>query len=625
MDELKATIKTGGDLAGLKNCGILVDFSSQRCKLVTVQSVAVYGQDCKYRSYWKLVFSIVRSRASSMIRHTNGFPELLLGMRSKKDTEVAASIALFKRYYDAFSFAQRLGNPDIAAMVKRSALNSTPMQWAILFAKAGRWTTLTKQMEEFLGAISDGMMQTIINELANKEVRNHEQRGASSRSFGSYEKWAIPHEARLLEKFGRDEVQPMSCATVPTQDDLSFLFSPTHGPSGKNDSVPLTLVTGKQDWDSPSTVSVLHHFAESELLAFMHETDTWESVGAIWWMQFLPEGEILHDSATDTHFLVVRVLKGAVLVYPVLSLPAGQYVCDMTALRLLWRVFFTLDALRVLPTMTLSPLHRHVAKCATTYDQGQFLFERTGDPTEVVLWQCDRAFATVPEASLKALADELGAIEGDTLKSTEGKYTDKLALMLIMIIKDGLSIKELKALMLKRNLEEDDLAASYLDELTDDAVADVVLLGDQKQSKEIIKERKGAVKRRLAAATSTIKMVGAVAPILGPMVAPALSKKARSKAALELKGYQDRIYARLDTDCKSLIFDEKPLACRVDVDMGNGRYRCFYDGFKDKSVSWTKRGDKAAALDVLQLAWHWNELATGQGMPAHLQHLYTTD
>ena len=68
-----------------------------------------------------------------------------------------------------------------------------------------------------------------------------------------------------------------------------------------------------------------------------------------------------------------------------------------------------------------------------------------------------------------------------------------------------------------------------------------------------------------------------------------------------------------------VVLGEKPAAAKVHVDTPNGRFRLFYRGFKDKSVSWTERGDQLAAKLALKQLWAWNEAATGHGLPAHLQ------
>ena len=60
------------------------------------------------------------------------------------------------------------------------------------------------------------------------------------------------------------------------------------------------------------------------------------------------------------------------------------------------------------------------------------------------------------------------------------------------------------------------------------------------------------------------------------------------------------------------------MMARVHVDVPNGRFRCFYKGFKYRCFSWTLRGQPSAVRCALRQMWEWNDASTGSGIPLHL-------
>ena len=62
----------------------------------------------------------------------------------------------------------------------------------------------------------------------------------------------------------------------------------------------------------------------------------------------------------------------------------------------------------------------------------------------------------------------------------------------------------------------------------------------------------------------------------------------------------------------------KPAQGQCHVDNDYGRVSIHYPGFTRKSISWTKRGMKKAALLALNQFWSWHTRATGVEPPREL-------
>ncbi len=171
---------------------------------------------------------------------------------------------------------------------------------------------------------------------------------------------------------------------------------------------------------------------------------------------------------------------------------------------------------------------------------------------------------------------------------------------------------------MKRALVANPLDASYVDDLSDEHVSDVVLLGDQSHATQFLKTRTEAVAKRVKHAQQVARLVETHYPTILPAVTKAEAKAAAKKADADLAREKSRVYARLLSEDKSLVEDAMPCVCRVLVDEFNGRFRMYYPGFKDRSISWSKRSVKVAIQEALTQAWDWHFAVTGVRMPAHL-------
>lgn len=286
-------LATARDVPGLRRCGIMVDFSAGQRKAMKVDSPEVALEDHKFKQYWNLVFSLMRSRSASMLRHIWGVPELLAGLHHKDERLRKHTFAKFQKIVEAYNTAKGRGEQIIVDMTKRSPLGTTAMRWATIFAEAGKFETITTQMQELLDAIWKSLNQTIIIENANKELRDKETRSSVSKAYCKYDKWAAPIDAKLFASFQRIEIGVKGCAPVPAAFEPEALFNPPHGNDAKLDSVNLLGITGKQTWETCNTASILESCMDTMLMCHALDNNCWQELSCSWRSFFIPEGQIL--------------------------------------------------------------------------------------------------------------------------------------------------------------------------------------------------------------------------------------------------------------------------------------------------------------------------------------------
>lgn len=608
-------MRTASDMKGLAEFGVISDFSDQKYQSMGLADPCVIVQDGLYREYWNLCTCLIRSRATSMLRHVLGMPESLAGLLHSEPTKKDISLKKFQQLTAAYRAASARPEAEVVAILARSQLGTTVLQWAMKFAEATSWASVSPQLQELLDTIFLSIGQTIILENDNKELRDKEQRGSTSKSYGKFDKWSRPVDQCLLEKFSRKEVQISTCAPVPPSFDNGEVFQPFHGTAGaEKDSVDMIGLTGKSDWVTYNTVSVLDIYAEAALLLHGYENQCWDKLGGSWRSFFVPEGQVI--SKDEFAYLVVKVLKGVVVGWPVLR--PGDSIAKLAEKPDELKIIPVLDLTNfdVIPTEVVSPLHQYIKNPRRA---PSLLWNITGQPQHVLEWQAAQGFAHVPENSLKKLVDEKCTdVDEHLAECHDLKYSHKLALMLMMVYLPELSYEEALAKLLRRSVHELAPEASWLEEIDDEQVADCVLIGEQKETKSIVEDRAKASAKQASDKASVRELCRTFFPRAKQAAQKALTK-AKAKALAKKKQLdQRRLYAALEGDVTTTLKKELPSTVRITQDDKNGRWLIAHPDFRQKSVSWTLRGQLAGSLLVLKVAWGWHQSITGGEIPPHL-------
>ena len=486
----------------------------------------------------------------------------------------------------------------------------------MMCGEATSFERVGSQMQEWLQATFGGILQTIINENANRELRDGELRRGTSKSMSKMEKWAIPCDSGLMAKFHRTEISPNSAIPVPQHFGADALFQPIHDSTGNGDSVDLKRICGKQHWHTYNTTSVGIAYVEMEMLAWARRHGKWGYFDTAWLANFIPEAHFILRKSTKEPFFVLRVMVGAVIGCAVSKrfVDTCKYAfLKMGDTQLVFLAVETLDDWRVMEHKVLSPLDMHLLRKG--FHEG-FTAEFLGKQIGVMDFQSRRGFPGVPESALKKMAELKGSEELHLGETSGCKYDDHLALKLMLAMEPQLSMAEARTMLLTRNLEDDLDASGYIDDVEDEYWNDVVLLGDQKSSKGVLKAMREAKERRAQVKISTQRLVTTC--FEARATAKKKPKAAAKKEAAQRKQENARLYADLSEDVHSALTARLPGPASVVTDRLNGRWICSYPNMKNKSASWTHRGETAAAELVLRTVWGWHRSATGAEWPSYL-------
>ena len=147
MSELRGVLVTGRDRRSLSHIGIKVDFSPTKYRDMQESCDEVHFQDGRMGEYWNLVFSLIRSRSTSLLRHILGLPEMLAGISHEDHEKQQASLEKFKKLYSAYDAAKQRAEPCVKAMVHKCLFGSTAIRWAVRFAEAAQWQRPSPQLD----------------------------------------------------------------------------------------------------------------------------------------------------------------------------------------------------------------------------------------------------------------------------------------------------------------------------------------------------------------------------------------------------------------------------------------------------------------------------------------------
>eukprot|EP00929_Paragymnodinium_shiwhaense_P052115 TRINITY_DN26124_c0_g2_i1.p1 TRINITY_DN26124_c0_g2~~TRINITY_DN26124_c0_g2_i1.p1 ORF type:complete len:285 (-),score=67.83 TRINITY_DN26124_c0_g2_i1:475-1329(-) len=270
-------------------------------------------------------------------------------------------------------------------------------------------------------------------------------------------------------------------------------------------------------------------------------------------------------------------------------------------------VLFDTGTMRVLPTKVRSPL-THYLMGGKTFD---IIFEETGPAVPVIDYQVDHAFSGVAEHVMKKLIDELGISPPSAFKAT--RLSDYWALVLMSHYAGDMGESTVREKMLSR--EEDLLDASYLDLLDQDAIYDMIDVGDQKTATAFVEETNKAKADRKGLVDCVNAMVR---EFFGPAAATKKPKKDDAAVAAGTCKSKTEWCASVKCEWKAVVELQMPVGGKVVVDDHYGRFLVSIHSRGPKSVSWTRRGGPEAAR--LALAWLWRQHADvcpGVAVPSH--------
>lgn len=454
-------------------------------------------------------------------------------------------------------------------------------------------------------------LQSRVIEDANRYLRDHETRESSSNELSHFNEWNLVVASKLLETYEFRQVELANVASTDPKFNAG-LFAPVHASNGEKDSADLYGILAAKAWPSFTAQSLKHTVSNLYFFKFLHQTNQWAQADGAWAVQMLPEGHILIDKPRALQFLVVKVLHNAALVWPVIKASPTEHIyeLDLQTKALDWYVTLSIDDLLVVPAAPLSPVHCHIRKLT---GRSNFVFESARDPLALIDFHAGRGFLGIEEGVLRALCRSEGMMAIEDTASPDLPVSDQMVLELCLAMVPGLTKEAAHALLVRRNLKSDLNTLSYCDFWDEEAVDDVILLGDSRATKDFLKERKNAVKKVETTKANVTKLMS-LRFDHSAAAAPAnrkarTTKKAADKVAQDRAAMKTRFRADMEKDALKAMYKYLPPVGGVCTDTSNGRFQLRYPHLGRVSLSWTLRGQDSAIDQTLRQMWTWHNLA----------------
>jgi hypothetical protein len=337
-------------------------------------------------------------------------------------------------------------------------MNSPMIQWMRFFDVNGGPADRT--LITLARSVFCGLPQSRIVEDANGLLRNCETRQTTAKVVRRLTQWEQPIKGRLLDKWGKEEIQGPSQVPAPASA-LDRLFTPTE-PAADHPNFQqlqqlvdqLKTILDKQDWPSFKPKGSLQQVGELQLLRFLRETNKWGMAQEAWRARVFPVGELVAQGAGEKGlFWVVEVTDPMVLGWRAKRVGNKLWGFDMEAQSLMWRTCFSFEGWRVVPTAFLSPLHLYLTDSPLTGGNFQVAARSLGQPIPLLKWQARHGFGEISEGVMRRLHKELDLEE--LPDSPEGDVTrDRLAMGLMKSIIPDMSADEAFSALRQAHLKE---------------------------------------------------------------------------------------------------------------------------------------------------------------------------
>ena len=267
----------------------------------------------------------------------------------------------------------------------------------------------------------------------------------------------------------------------------------------------------------------------------------------------------------------------------------------------------------------VSPLHRRAAHGPTAPTSVAFRAE--GQPVPLLHWHVARAFAGVPEATIKKVSKELGlgraADEGEADEDLQA-VEHTIVLDIMRHVNKDLTPEQAQRACCQREDAEESADLSLAD-LNLDVLRDVVLPGDHHTVRETVEHKSLRQSNRRQHNTQAKKAVAEHFE-KKPMTAASKAKskhEAKASGVVKLKAGTTKDLWRRSAlgDCLGFIRTWAPPPLKVIEDNANGRYLLAYPAVGRKSFSWTRRGQNQTAVACVKYAWQVHTEHTGEECP----------
>ena len=240
-----------GDTQKLSRCGFICE--PMAATGLTVQSANVMTEDARAHQALDYLFSYMLRRTASCAWHSHSYPSLSAIMCHSNAEIRSQGLTLLKEYDGAWEWSQESGSPKGRWISQRSMLHGRLMVAMVRLARLNDFDGISPELLAFLNCFWSGLLQSVINERANKILRDAETRASTSKDVARLRRWELLRRSGLLQHYKVAVKEPSEHIAVPSDISLACIFKAV----GDTFSVDLkSIQSSTRDWQTWNSTTI---------------------------------------------------------------------------------------------------------------------------------------------------------------------------------------------------------------------------------------------------------------------------------------------------------------------------------------------------------------------------------
>jgi hypothetical protein len=615
LQELLGAIALLKDQVRLEKLGLTVNIKKAAVKGLTSSSPEVEWEDGRCGLLWRAIQKQLKHRAGSMCWHTWGGPGMTAGLLHSSPQLRKKSLAFLKKCDLVLQAAKDNGHPLLLTMQAPQGLETPLMRWIRKAARLGG--------DDGLPAVAAGVLHRFWGMMLNdkfledslKQVRETETRDDTRKHVQRVLTWQVPSTKTLLQKYSRQEVEIKSASSVPAEWNWGKCFSRATvadedlDDTEKKETALLSGVKAPITWHTNTSSSEQQRFADLACLHNLFDTGAFALVSETWKSSLLPEGSFV---AMGSELLyVLKTFARSALAWPAKRDAREVLSLDMKVQQLEWLVVYDISTVQVFSARVVSHLSQHLDK---RQPRGIAL-QQLGAPCSLEEYHTRRGWVGLSEATLRCVFDEYDIALPMATDEGGSDMELSLAIHLACHFDPDIKVQALLANVLKQQFSGSD--STEFDDLDFDWLRDTSLENDARHIEKVVKEHATLEAKSKSTINKKIEQVKAnFARSTGTKEPRRVPKMKEAKVA----ALADRLYAQLSSSADQLLRAACPEDSGIWADPLNGRWRVSFKPLgQQRSISWTKVGEKAAACVALGWLWGLKHQYDGTKVPAETE------
>ena len=354
------------DQCALASCGFQVEGCDFR---FAEEDALVLQQDLAAERLDRLVFSLLKFRAQSMVWHSEGVPGLWAALLHQDLAHCEATLLKLRRLWETYRTlkAEVAVPPTVRTMLNRGPFHLPVAQEVFAHLEAAEFRTVPADLAALLRAIFSGYGSTKIIEDSFQRLRDREARDASCNNLRAARRWDVLVKADLLPGNCRRTLTAAEVAAPPQQEqpkraDKEIRRDAFEPPRHMQGALRLADITKRKTWPSPSPQAAIAHIADWGLLHQLHcqapQRPEWGQAACSWRGACLVAGE-LYKAPNGAVYRALGTHGCACLAWPMVRLPhdgdsAVKWAYAQAPPQ--WLALLRWTDLEAIPAKTTSPL-----------------------------------------------------------------------------------------------------------------------------------------------------------------------------------------------------------------------------------------------------------------------------